>query len=262
MNRIWDKINIERVNEIAIEAGVRIMDIYENADFSKIVDFKTDNSPLTLADKEANKVIEAGLAGLEVQLPVLSEEGRDIPYEERKGWSLFWLVDPLDGTKEFIKKNGEFTVNIALIENGLPVMGVIYAPAFKTLYYGKQKEGSYKRENGVNTRLTVNNKKDHWAAVGSRSHSSSEEQALLSKYPVTDSVSIGSSLKFCLLAEGKADIYYRHGPTMEWDTGAGQAILEASGGTMMKLDKSPFSYNKKSLKNESFLCLGNSDYRP
>jgi 3'(2'), 5'-bisphosphate nucleotidase len=255
MNQIWDKINMERINEIAIEAGKKIMDIYENADFSKIVDFKTDNSPLTLADKEANKIIEAGLGSLELQLPILSEEGRDIPYEERKNWNLFWLVDPLDGTREFIKKNGEFTVNIALIDNGSPVFGVIYAPAFGTLYYGSIKKGAYKREKGNTVRLKANDKKNQWVAVGSRSHSSEEEQALLRKYPVTEVVSIGSSLKFCLLAEGKADIYYRHGPTMEWDTGAGQAILEASGGGMVKLDKSPFTYNKKSLLNDSFLCV-------
>jgi 3'(2'), 5'-bisphosphate nucleotidase len=255
MNTNWDKINIEHINEIAIKAGDKIMDIYENADFSKIVDFKTDNSPLTLADKEANKIIEAGLGKLELQIPVLSEEGRSISFEERKNWNLFWLVDPLDGTKEFIKRNGEFTVNIALIEHGVPVLGVIYAPAFGTLYFGRKKEGAFKRENGDTMKLKTNDKKDHWIAVGSRSHSSSEEQALLGKYPVTDVISIGSSLKFCLLAEGKADIYYRHGPTMEWDTGAGQAILEASGGSMIKLDKSQFTYNKESLRNESFLCL-------
>jgi 3'(2'), 5'-bisphosphate nucleotidase len=251
----WNKINIEKINQIAILAGRRIMEVYDHADFSKVVDFKSDNSPLTMADKASHDIIEEELLELTPAIPLLSEEGRSIDYEERKNWNIFWLVDPLDGTKEFIKRNGEFTVNIALIENGSPVLGVIYAPATDKLYYAVKGSGAFKREKNSSVKIQMNKKADNWVAVGSRSHASPEEEAILSKYPVKNSVSIGSSLKFCLLAEGLADIYYRHGPTMEWDTGAGQAILESAGGKMLDDQNKSFTYNKKSLTNTSFLCL-------
>jgi 3'(2'), 5'-bisphosphate nucleotidase len=251
----WNKIDIEKINKLAVKAGEKIMEIYNDVDFSKVVDFKADHSPLTLADKASHEIIEEELLKISPELPLLSEEGRSIEYDERRHWNTFWLVDPLDGTKEFIKRNGEFTVNIALIENGCPVLGVIYAPATDKLYYGIKGQGAFKRENGSTQEIQVNKKEDNWIAVGSRSHSAPEEEQLLSKYPVNTAVSIGSSLKFCLLAEGQADIYYRHGPTMEWDTGAGQAILEAAGGKMFDGQSDPFLYNKKSLTNGSFLCL-------
>ncbi|MFL5730541.1 MAG: 3'(2'),5'-bisphosphate nucleotidase CysQ [Cytophagaceae bacterium] len=251
----WNKIDIEKINRIALLAGEKIMEIYNDADFSKVVDFKADHSPLTLADKASHNVIEEELFELGAGLPLLSEEGRTIEYDERRAWNTFWLVDPLDGTKEFIKRNGEFTVNIALIEQGTPVLGVIYAPATNKLYYAIKGQGAWKREGGNTIKIQTGKKENNWIAVGSRSHSAPEEQTVLSKYPVTDSVSIGSSLKFCLLAEGQADIYYRHGPTMEWDTGAGQAILEAAGGKMLDNQGNLFVYNKQSLTNSSFLCL-------
>jgi 3'(2'), 5'-bisphosphate nucleotidase len=250
----WKNIKIEDILPIAIEAGEKIMDIYENEDFSKIVDFKSDNSPLTLADKEANIIIERGLSKL-ASIPILSEEGREIGYEERKNWTHFWVVDPLDGTKEFIKKNGQFTVNIALIEGNAPVIGVIYAPAQDVLYYAKKGEGAYKKKGTEVIVLSTKKKESGWISVGSSSHSAPEEVNILKKYPVVQSTAIGSSLKFCLLAEGKADIYYRHGPTMEWDTAAGQAILEISGGKMVDSNNEIFTYNKESLLNGSFLCL-------
>ena len=247
---------LEKINAIAVEAGKKIMEIYAMADFSTITDFKADNSPLTLADKEANKIIEEGLKKLTPHIPVISEEGKDIPYEERKDWKEFWLVDPLDGTKEFIKRNGEFTVNIALICDGAPVMGTIYAPAFETLYFGDKANGAYKTANGKTEKITVKTSRDNIVAVGSRSHASLEEQQILRNYNVTDTITSGSSLKFCMLAEGIADVYYRHGPTMEWDTAAGQAILEAAGGRMIKLDAHVFTYNKTTFLNGSFLALG------
>ena len=256
----WKQLDINEINAIAIEAGAKIMDIYQNADFSKIVDFKADSSPLTLADKEANLIIEARLSQIS-STPILSEEGRSIEYQERENWNLFWCVDPLDGTKEFIKKNGQFTVNIALIENGQPVLGVIYAPAHDTLYYAKKGEGAFKKEANKTIPLATLEKNSDWIAVGSSSHAAPEEVELLKKYPVTKSIAIGSSLKFCLLAEGKADIYYRHGPTMEWDTAAGQAILEISGGKMVNDKMEAFVYNKKSLTNSGFLCLGHRQYQ-
>lgn len=248
---------VEEVKIIAKNAGVAIMKIYEDADLSTVVDYKADDSPLTLADEAADAVINKGLEALSVQYPILSEEGKKMSYEERKDWNTFWLVDPLDGTKEFIKRNGQFTVNIALIKDHYPIMGVIYVPATDTFYYGSEL-GAYKAENGQQIKLKVNGKSAERIAVRSASHASPEEDALLTTYDVKDSISKGSSLKFCMVAEGKADIYYRHGPTMEWDTGAGQAILEAAQGKVFagNTETDRFRYNKENLLNGSFLCLG------
>lgn len=251
---------MKEIINIALEAGKKIMDIYNSADFG--VELKDDNSPLTLADRASNKVIVDRLSSLFPEIPILSEEGRDIPYQERAHWDKFWLVDPLDGTKEFIKKNGEFTVNIALIENKIPTLGVIYAPAYNssannstnekfvgTLYYTDGKNGSYMQDGITDPILiTTSQKNENAIAVKSRSHSSDEEQAVLDKYGVTDSISVGSSLKFCMVAEGKAQIYYRLGPTNEWDVGAGHAIVLGAGGTVEGL-----SYNKEIILNSSFL---------
>lgn len=250
-------INIAHINAIAIKAGEKIMEIYNSHEFLPGIDYKADNSPLTIADKEAHQVIASQLSQYYPEIPVLSEEGKHIEYSVRKDWDLFWLVDPLDGTKEFIKRNGEFTVNIALIKNGKTITGVIYAPVFKTIYYATQEDGAYKQVLGEEaTPLKVNNKHQNLIAVRSRSHGDPAEDELLGKYSVTDQVAIGSSLKFCLIAEGKADIYYRHGPTMEWDTAAGQAILEIAGGSVTSLDGKTTPYNKPSLLNGSFLCRG------
>ncbi|MFK7899830.1 MAG: 3'(2'),5'-bisphosphate nucleotidase CysQ [Cyclobacteriaceae bacterium] len=250
-----EKLDIEKINEIAKKAGIKILDIYENTDFEKTVDFKADDSPLTIADKEAHLIIEAELEKLNLGIPILSEEGRIATYQERQKWEYFWCVDPLDGTKEFIKKNGEFTVNIALIKDGKPVMGVIYAPVLDTMYYGDT-NGAFKEINGTKEELKSQYRDSNKVAVKSKSHASSEEDAVFKKHGVTEEISVGSSLKFCMVAEGKADIYYRHGPTMEWDTAAGQAIAEASGATMFDADMNPFSYNKEVLRNGSFTCIG------
>jgi len=250
-----NNIDIIAINDIAVEAGEKILDIYHNADLSKIVDYKSDNSPLTLADNESHKIIVRKLEELFPEIPWISEEGKNIAYNTRKQWEKFWLIDPLDGTKEFIKKNGEFTVNIALIEQGLPVLGVIYAPDKKWLYFGNQ--NAYKKVGEEITSITVNNKKEDLTAAQSRSHASDEEAEVLSRYPVTKKIAIGSSLKLCMVAEGKADIYYRHGPTMEWDIAAGHAIVKAAGGELYYDEgNKPFTYNKESLRNGSFLCRG------
>jgi 3'(2'), 5'-bisphosphate nucleotidase len=248
---------VKEVKIIAKNAGAAIMKIYTDADLSQVVDYKADESPLTLADQAADKVIKKGLEELSVQYPILSEEGKKMSYEERKEWDTFWLVDPLDGTKEFIKRNGQFTVNIALIKDHFPIMGVIYVPATDTFYYGSEL-GAFKKAGGEITEIKINQKDSDRIAVRSASHASPEEDELLAKYDVKDSISKGSSLKFCMVAEGKADIYYRHGPTMEWDTGAGQAILEAAGGKIFKgnREEERFDYNKENLLNGSFLCLG------
>jgi len=258
------KISVSALGEIAIEAGIEILKIYHQADFSEIVDFKADDSPLTTADKASHEVIMKRLEEEYPDIPIISEEGKDIDYATRKDWEYFWLVDPLDGTKEFIKKNGQFTVNIALIHNDKPVAGVIYTPVTEELYLAAKEgyvedveAGAYKQTLPAQPEsISVNSKQQNLIAVRSSSHASEEEEDLLNRYGVTESISKGSSLKFCMVAEGKADIYYRHGPTMEWDTAAGQVVVECAGGKVLQgTGPESFVYNKESLRNGSFLVL-------
>jgi len=225
-----NQIDIQDIVTIAKEAGSAIMQVYKQ-DFE--VEYKQDSSPLTLADKRANDIIEDGLNQLSISFPILSEEGKETPYEDRKHWEYFWLVDPLDGTKEFVKKNGEFTVNIALICKDTPVLGVVYAPALDICYWAKQDEGAFK--DGQKLPLKTDSQRNTYKIVASRSHMSDETQAFIDAIDIDkekELISIGSSLKICLVAEGEADIYPRLGPTMEWDTGAAHAIVNESGGQL------------------------------
>ncbi len=245
--------------DVCHKAGEKIMEIYHSSEWN--VEEKDDHSPLTKADKEAHLIIMKGLSELPVQFPIISEEGKNIPFEERKDWNTFWLVDPLDGTKEFIKRNGQFTVNIALIENNVPVLGFIFAPATGEMFYGIKGMGAFKiSAEGVKTEIKVSNRTSKLVAVGSSSHASEEDAALLAKYDIAETIKSGSSLKFCKVAEGLADIYLRTGPTMEWDTAAGQCIAECAGAIMTKLDESPFIYNKENLLNGGFICLKNNPF--
>ena len=245
-------IDLHILSALAKEAGGGILAVYNGGDIA--VTLKDDRSPLTLADQISHEIITKGLTVLNPGIPVISEEGKDIFYEVRKNWEYYWCVDPLDGTKEFIKRNGEFTVNIALIHKNTPILGIIYVPVTGELYYGGEGIGSWKESAAGEPReLHANKKTKNWIAVGSRSHSSAEEITLLKQYPIAETVSVGSSIKFCLIAEGKADIYYRHGPTMEWDTAAGQAIATYSGAVMYNSAGEPFLYNKRSLLNSGFL---------
>ena len=249
-----NQIDIQNIVTIAKEAGNAIMQIYKQ-DFE--VEYKQDSSPLTLADKEANNIIEDGLSQLSVNCPILSEEGKEIPYEDRKHWEYFWLIDPLDGTKEFVKKNGEFTVNIALIYKDTPVLGVVYAPALDVCYWAKKGEGAFR--DGTKLPLKTEKERDTYKIVASRSHMSDETQAFINAIETNkekELISIGSSLKICLVAEGEADIYPRLGPTMEWDTGAAHAIVNESGGFIEKYtytQKSKYTYNKSNLLNDCFV---------
>jgi len=252
-----DKINTKDIVAIAKEAGDAIMQIYSQ-DFE--VEYKQDSSPLTLADKRANDIIENRLNQLSVNLPILSEEGKDIPYEERKHWEYFWLVDPLDGTKEFIKKNGEFTVNIALIYKDTPVLGVVYAPALDVCYWAKRGEGAFK--DGQRLPLKTESQRETYKIVASRSHMSDETQAFIDDIATNkekELISIGSSLKICLVAEGEADIYPRLGPTMEWDTGAAHVITIESNINIVNYKKHKMQknmkYNKKNLLNDWFVVI-------
>ena len=249
-----NQIDVQDIVTIAKEAGDAIMQVYTQ-DFE--VEYKQDNSPLTLADKKANDIIETGLNQLTVNFPILSEEGRDIPYEDRKHWEYFWLVDPLDGTKEFVKKNGEFTVNIALIYKDTPVLGVVYAPALDVCYWAKQGEGAFK--DGKKLPLKTEVQRNTYKIVASRSHISDETQAFIDTIDTSkekELIPIGSSLKICLVAEGEADIYPRLGPTMEWDTGAAHAIVNETGKSLEKYKEGRLmghKYNKENLLNQWFV---------
>lgn len=246
---------ISKIQPILKAAGDEILKIY-NSDQANVVDHKADDSPLTLADVASNKVIIAGLESFS-QVPIISEESEGIPFEERKGFTSFWCVDPLDGTKEFINRNGEFTVNIALIENGVPVFGGIYVPVTDTYYFGVFGEGAFKQvANGALTSIKVNSNTNNWVAVGSKSHAKPEEKVFYDEIGVKEAVSVGSSLKFCLVAEGSADLYYRSGPTMEWDIAAGHAIVRGAGGEVYKdlTCQDVFTYNKENLLNGPFLA--------
>lgn len=247
--------DIEVLLEIARESSEVILEIYNDKDLFNVVDFKADNSPLTLADRKSHEVIAEALSKHYPDIPILSEEGKDIPYENRKDWEYFWLVDPLDGTKEFIKRNDEFTINIALIKNRYPCLGLIYVPAQDIAYYGIKGKGAFKITGEEKVKLEIKpGKKEGLTAVRSRSHASPEEEEFFKKNNVTDFIAAGSALKFCMVAEGKADIYYRHGPTMEWDTAAGQAIVEAAGGKVITAGSDErFIYNKEDLKNGGFI---------
>jgi 3'(2'), 5'-bisphosphate nucleotidase len=223
------------------------------------VELKGDASPLTCADRASHRVIVDGLTAATPEVPILSEEGRDIPFAERAGWSCFWLVDPLDGTKEFIKRNGEFTVNIALVEDGRVAAGVIYVPAQDTLYFGCLEAGCWKGTAGAELAPIKVREADHntgLTVVMSRSHPSPELEKYLQEVNVSEALPVGSSLKLCVVAEGKADLYPRLGPTMEWDTAAGHAIVEAAGGTVLTEDGAPLQYNKANLLNPHFIVRG------
>lgn len=276
--------------EAAVAAGAEILEVYRSSEFE--IQEKADRSPLTLADRRSHDVIVNRLATFDI--PILSEEGRDIPYQERKRWETYWLIDPLDGTKEFIKKNGEFTVNIAMIQHNQPVAGVIYVPDRETLYFASAGIGAYKADTGqaagwfagrapgpglsgdrsgtgsdrrlneligLSTALPIGRSTNQrYTIAGSRSHATPELEAFVAEkrqaYGEVEFISAGSSLKLCLVAEGRADIYPRTGPTMEWDTAAGQAIVECSGGKVYKYGtEEVLGYNKENLLNPWFVVL-------
>lgn len=247
---------LDPVIQIAYEAGRKIMGVYER-EFS--VEEKSDNTPLTEADMAAHYAIEKGLTELTPEFPILSEESAPTSFAERASWSRYWLVDPLDGTREFIKRNGEFTVNIALIENHQAVMGFVYAPVVGALYYAAKGMGAYKRE-GLEEPLPIHvcdHRRDKLIVAGSRSHASQEFLQFLDNVGEHEIISMGSALKSCLVAEGAADIYARLGPTSEWDTAAAQCIVEEAGGRITKTDMTTLQYNTKdNLLNPHFFVYG------
>ena len=247
---------LPRVIDLVMDAGVKILDIYQQDDLG--IEYKKDDSPLTRADKAAHDVLVAGLDRLNCG-PVLSEESASVPWDTRRVWTRYWLVDPLDGTKEFIKRNGEFTVNVALVDQGVPVLGVVYAPAKDLLYFGAQGQGAHRRDadgNEVAIKPAALPKADEvWRVVGSRSHQSEEFETFMKMFAAPEMVAMGSSLKLCLVADGSADLYPRLGPTSEWDTAAAQAVAEAAGAQVLRADTfEPLRYNSKdSLLNPYFI---------
>ncbi|GAC1331239.1 MAG: 3'(2'),5'-bisphosphate nucleotidase CysQ [Steroidobacteraceae bacterium] len=239
---------------IVARAGAAIMQVYE-AGFR--VQRKDDNSPLTLADLESQRIISEGLNRLTPGIPILAEEAAQAPWAERRNWSELWIVDPLDGTREFVKRNGEFTVNIALVREHEPVLGVVSAPAQGLLYWGVAGVGSFSHTaGGAQVPIHVSAPHIPLRVVGSRSHASAETAGYLARLAPHVLTSIGSSLKFCLVAAGKADLYPRFGPTSEWDTAAGQALLEAAGGRVTRMDGHRLRYNcRESVINGDFLAF-------
>lgn len=246
--------------QIAKQAGDKIMAIY-GSEFA--VTHKDDNTPLTEADMAAHHCIEEGLQTLTPDLPILSEESANIPFDERSQWQTYWLVDPLDGTREFIKRNGEFTVNIALIDNHEPVIGVIYAPVLEVFYFACRGAGAFKQEHGE-TQKAIQTRTKHDDVIliaGSRSHRGDTLNKMLDKIGEHRIISMGSSLKSCLVAEGKVDVYPRLGPTSEWDTAAAQCIVEEAGGVIIMTDSQPLRYNtKESLLNPHFIVSGDPNF--
>jgi 3'(2'), 5'-bisphosphate nucleotidase len=248
-------MTVNDIVRLAIAAGENILEIYRTGDFS--VEAKSDDSPLTKADLASHEYIVGGLKELTPDIPVLSEESKAMPYHERATWTKFWLVDPLDGTKEFIKRNGEFTVNIALIELGKPVLGVVHTPALGVTYSAAEGEGAFKHEGGKTQPLKT--KKEVTGileVVASRSHAGPETEVLLAKLAsdyTVNLVSKGSALKLCLVAEGAAHLYPRLGPTMEWDTAAAQCVAEQAGAHVTDLTGQRLHYNKENLLNPFFI---------
>ncbi|MDH4125629.1 MAG: 3'(2'),5'-bisphosphate nucleotidase CysQ [Gammaproteobacteria bacterium] len=250
---------LEPVIALAIGAGDTILAVYAS-DFD--VESKSDQSPLTQADLASHRHIAAGLAALTPAIPIISEEGGLPDFSVRGHWQRYWLIDPLDGTKEFVSRNGEFTVNIALIENGRPIFGVVHVPVQQRTYVGCTGRGSERRENSTVTPIRVAvQSQQPVRVVGSRSHRGSSLDAFLQNLGDYDMVPMGSSLKFCTVAEGKADVYPRLGPTSEWDTAAAQAVVEQAGGLVLELDGKPLSYNRKQdILNPWFVVTGPQDH--
>lgn len=263
-------IALEKIINLVIQAGKAVLTVYETNFDTK---YKDDTSPLTTADKQSHNLLTQELSQLHPHIPILSEEGQNIPHQERKEWKQFWLIDPLDGTKEFIKRNGEFTINVALIHNTIPVLGIVYLPVKAILYFARKQNGAYKinlEENHrqfnnlpevlkLSQKLPLKRKpSEPFTVIVSRSHLSGETADYINKikeqHQKVNLISAGSSLKFCLIAEGTANIYPRLGPTMEWDTAAAHAIVNEAGKKIYQYNsEDELSYNKENLRNGWFI---------
>jgi 3'(2'), 5'-bisphosphate nucleotidase len=252
----WLSELLPHVVELAREAGRAIMTVYNFTDHS--VEYKCDNSPLTQADVESHHIILNGLTRLSPDWPVLSEESAQVAFHERRAWTYFWMVDPLDGTREFINRNGEFTVNIALIDKCTPILGVVYAPAIDKMYCATKGTGAFVNDRRITPEIRAKDAKSGETRIMvSRSHDK-DRSPMKGDWEECRRIPMGSSLKFCCLAEGTADIYPRNGPTMEWDIAAAHCILEEAGGSIVDLNGNPMQYNKPELVNAGFLARAKS----
>ena len=256
------QIYIEPLLEISREAAAAILKVYEDPKQTSL-EYKDDRSPLTAADKAANDVICKSLMNLDASFPIISEENKEIPFEERKDYAYCWVVDPLDGTKEFLKRNGEFTVNIALLQKNLPVLGFIHIPVTGETYYGVKDHGAFRFFERKTTRLSCAffSFEDKGLKIAcSRSHLNDATKSFLNQFKEYSLVPSGSSLKFLTIARGESHFYPRLGPTMEWDTAAAQIILEEAGGQILHYEtRKPLNYNKPNLLNPNFIALGKAD---
>ncbi len=260
------EINTENINKLirtSIEAGNAIMDIY---DTNFVIEEKNDSSPLTEADLVSNKIITESLLKISPDIPILSEESSKIEFAQRSLWKEYWLVDPLDGTKEFIKKNGEFTTNIALIKNNAPILGIIHVPAKNETYYGSKETGAFFIKGNLDSKKEKIFVSQEMGArikvVSSRSHPSNELKSLLDRLNNYETIGIGSSLKFCLIAKGEADIYPRLGPTSEWDTAAGEIIAKSAGAIIVDTKGEFLKYNlKESYLNPNFIVCSSDQVK-
>lgn len=245
--------------DIAEQAGQAILAVYQQDNAAFNITGKADDSPLTAADLAAHQLIVKALTALTPELPILSEEAADISWDIRQRWQRYWLVDPLDGTKEFIKRNGEFTVNIALIDNGEPVLGVIHAPVLAKTYYAAKSKGAFVKAAGETRAIQIAKPGNTVRVVGSRSHPSPDLAGYLAQFTQHEMVPVGSSLKFCLVAEGSADVYPRFGPTMQWDTGAGHIIALEAGATVSFDGIVAKVYQRENLRNPNFIVSAVND---
>jgi len=259
-----DDAQLARLKQIAIDAGTAILSVYQRDDFE--IQRKGDDSPLTAADLAAHKIIQQGLQALTPDIPQLSEEAADIPFETRQGWQRYWCIDPLDGTKEFINRNGEFTVNIALIDNHRSIFGMIYVPVTDELYWGGDGEAWKQTGNSPAQPIRCRTVSQQLTLIASRRHGQDKNVSLLAelegRFTQVETVNKGSSVKMCLIAEGQADLYPRLFPTSEWDTAAAQAIVEAAGGVLLNANTlQPLRYNQReSLENPWFIVAGDPDF--
>ena len=246
------QISTEAIIQCLSQAGRLIMEVYNAGELEAQVQWKSDNSPLTLADKRSNALLIDFLNGLDAGIPVMSEESEEVDFNIRKEWKRYWCLDPLDGTKEFIKRNGQFTINLALIENAEPVLGFIHVPITGQTYWAAKNQGAFLHDGTMSSVIRANSKKSDLIAVGSSSHGSHNEREWMKKFPIKSHIKVGSALKFCYIASGLADVYYRSGPTMEWDTSAGHLLVEEAGATFSYISENITHYNKPSLLNPAF----------
>jgi 3'(2'), 5'-bisphosphate nucleotidase len=255
-----NQILVKPITEIALQAGQEILEIYDHKTLFSSTRIKRSKSPYTLAKNTAENLIVGALTSLDNSIPIISEGHNEVSYYYRKNWKYLWLVDALNGTREFLKQTNEFTINIALIENGIPILGIIYAPALELLYSASKTEGAFRTQKNNTVPIHCNTAVNFLTAVVNPfvHLAMDEEKSVLDRFPIKKIISVGSSLKFCKIAEGSADLFYRHSPSMEWETAAGEAIINISGGAILHANSRTYKYNKQMLKNKALLCIGNS----